>query len=274
MLNGGILVASVGVVTAPRRDSVQSLDRAFDLLEALAGGGELGVTELANRTGLVPSTVHRLLATLAKRGYAAQSAESGRYRLGYKVAEIAAGLEQGREHLRALAHPHLERISHETGETVNLVVLDGDRVVYVDQVEGTRRVRMFTAVGTAALAHTTGSGKAIMAYGPPEMLTKLYGGREPLERLTPGTLVTIAELEADFVRIRARGYALDEEEHEVGVGCIATPVLDHTGRPVAAISVSGPSTRVMRGDPSELGGLLGRHAAEVSAALGHRAAAA
>jgi DNA-binding IclR family transcriptional regulator len=273
VLNGGIILASVSAVTPPRRDSVQSLDRSLDLLEALAPGGELGVTELANRTGLVPSTVHRLLATLVKRGYVAQSAESGRYRLGYKVAEIAAGFEQGLARLRAVAHPHLERISHETGESVNLVVLDGDRVVYVDQVEGTRRVRMFTAVGTAALAHTTGAGKAILAHWPPEALSALFGGREPLERLTPSTLVTIAELEADFARIRARGYALDEEEHEIGVGCIATPVLDHAGRAVAAVSVSGPSTRVLRGDTDVLGGLLSRHAAEISATLGHRAAA-
>ena len=190
--------ASVRAVTAPRRDSVQSLDRAFDLLEALAGGQELGVTELAHRTELVPSTVHRLLATLAKRGYVAQSADSGRYRLGYKVAEIAGGLEQGLAQLRAVARPHLERISEQTGETVNLVVLDGDRVVYVDQVEGTRRVRMFTAVGTAALAHTTGSGKAIMAFGPPEAPAALYGDRE-LERLTNRTLTTLAALEDDEV---------------------------------------------------------------------------
>jgi DNA-binding IclR family transcriptional regulator len=134
-------------------------------------------------------------------------------------------------------------------------------------------VRMFTAVGTAALAHTTGSGKAIMAFGAPEALSTLYDGREPLERLTPSTLVTIAALEEDLARIRARGYALDAEEHELGVGCIATPVFDHTGRPVAAISVSGPSTRILHGDTNDLGGLLARHAAEASAALGHAAAA-
>jgi IclR family acetate operon transcriptional repressor len=260
-------------MTAPRRDSVQSLDRAFDLLEALAGGAELGVTELAQRTDLVPSTVHRLLATLSKRGYVAQSADTGRYRLGYKVAEIAGGLEQGLAHLRAVARPHLERISEQTGETVNLVVLDGERVVYVDQVEGTRRVRMFTAVGTAAPAHTTGSGKAILAYGTPGAAAALYADREPLERLTPGTLVTVAELEDDFARIRARGYALDEEEHEIGVGCIAAPVFDAAGAPVAAISVSGPTTRILHGDTGELAGLVVRHAAEASAALGSAAAA-
>ena len=145
-------------------------------------GGELGVTELANRTGLVPSTAHRLLHTLAKRGYVSQSRESGRYLLGYKVVEVASGLEHRLERLRAVARPHLEGIQRETGETVNLVVLDADRVVYVDQVEGSRNVRMFTTVGTSVPAHTTGSGKAIMAYGPPEALAALYGGREPLER--------------------------------------------------------------------------------------------
>src|ERR671915_469056 len=184
-----------------RRDSVQSLERAFDLLEALAPGGELGVTELANRTGLVPSTAHRLLHTLAKRGYVSQSSESGRYLLGYKVVEVASGLEQRLARLKAVARPHLERIQRATGETVNLVVLDADRVVYVDQVEGSRSVRMFTAVGTAALAHTTGSGKALIAAGPPDAVTALYGGREPLERLTAHTLVTLEALEDDFLRI-------------------------------------------------------------------------
>jgi DNA-binding IclR family transcriptional regulator len=261
------------VVTAPRRDSVQSLDRAFDLLEALAAGGELGVTELAHRTGLVPSTVHRLLATLAKRGYVAQGPGSGRYMLGYKVSEIASGLEQRLTRLRAAARPHLERISQETEETVNLVVLDADRVIYVDQVEGTRRVRMFTAVGTATLAHTTGSGKAILAHHQPGFAAELYAGREPLERLTPSTLVTVAALEEDFARIRARGYALDSEEHEAGVGCVATAVFDHAGAPVAAISVSGPTARILQGDREALGALLVRHAAEISGALGHRDAA-
>jgi IclR family acetate operon transcriptional repressor len=112
-----------------------------------------------------------------------------------------------------------------------------------------------------------------MAYAAPGAVAAVYAGREPLERLTPSTLVTIAALEEDFTRIRARGYALDAEEHELGVGCIATPVFDHTGRAVAAISVSGPTTRILHGDTNELGGLLSRHAAEASAALGHAVAA-
>jgi DNA-binding IclR family transcriptional regulator len=258
---------------ADRRDSVQSLERAFDLLEALASGGELGVTELANRTGLVPSTAHRLLHTLAKRGYVSQSTESGRYLLGYKVVEVASGLERRLERLRVVARPHLEGIQRATGETVNLVVLDADRVVYVDQVEGSRSVRMFTTVGTSVPAHTTGAGKAMMAAGPPEGAAALYADREPLERLTAHTLVTLEALEDDFVRIRRRGYAVDNEEHEEGVGCVATPVFDHGGRVCAAISVSGPSARVLHDNTAALGALLVEHAAAVSVALGYDAAA-
>ena len=256
-----------------RRDSVQSLERAFDLLEALAAGGELGVTELAARTGLVPSTAHRLLHTLIKRGYVIQSTESGRYLLGYKVVEVASGLEHRLERLRVVARPHLEGIQQATGETVNLVVLDADRVVYVDQVEGSRNVRMFTAVGSSVPAHTTGSGKAMMAYAPSEAVVALYAGREPLERLTPRTLVTVEALEDDFTRIRRDGYAIDNEEHEEGVGCVATAVFDHTGRPCAAISVSGPTARILHARTSELGELLVEHAGQVSEALGHRAVA-
>jgi IclR family acetate operon transcriptional repressor len=257
-------------VSTARRDSVQSLERAFDLLEALAEGGELGVTELAERTGLVPSTAHRLLATLTKRGYVTQNTISGRYLLGYKVVEVASGLERGLERLRVVARPHLEGIQRATGETVNLVVLDADRVVYVDQVEGSRSVRMFTTVGTSVPAHTTGSGKAIMAAGPPDAAATLYGGREPLERLTAHTLVTLEALEDDFLRIRRRGYAIDNEEHEEGVGCVATPLFDHTGRPCAAISVSGPSARIVHADTAELGALLVEHSGQISDALGYR----
>jgi DNA-binding IclR family transcriptional regulator len=255
-----------------RRESVQSLERAFDLLEVLASGGELGVTELAHRTGLVPSTAHRLLHTLAKRGYVSQSSETGRYLLGYKVVEVASGLEHRLGRLRVVARPHLEAIQRETGETVNLVVLDADRVVYVDQVEGSRQVRMFTTVGTSVPAHTTGSGKAILANGPSETVEALYGGRE-LPQLTAHTLTTLDALEADFALIRRRGYALDEEEHEEGVGCVAVAVFDHTGRPTAAISVSGPSVRILGDNVTRLGPLLIEHAAQVSDALGFRDAA-
>jgi IclR family acetate operon transcriptional repressor len=254
----------------PRRDSVQSLERALDLLEALAGGDELGVTELASRTQLVPSTAHRLLATLAKRGYVTHNSESGRYVLGYKVVEVATGLQHSLSRLRAVARPHLEGIQKATGETTNLVVRDGNRVVYVDQVEGSRSVRMFTIVGAAALAHTTASGKAILAFGPSEAVASLYEGRTDLEGSTPRTLTTLKALRNDLKRTARRGYAIDNEEHEEGVSCVAVPIFDYAGEACAAISISGPTARILHDGTADLGTLLREHAGEISAALGHK----
>ena len=153
-------------------------------------------------------------------------------------------LEHRLERLRVVARPHLEGIQRETGETVNLVVLDADRVVYVDQVEGSRQVRMFTTVGTSVPAHTTGSGKAILANGPSEAFDALYGGREPLQKLTEHTLTTLDALEDDFARIRRRGYALDEEENELGAYCIGAPVFGLDREVVGAISISVPTVRL------------------------------
>jgi DNA-binding IclR family transcriptional regulator len=245
---------------------VQSLDRALDLLEALAAADELGVSEIAGMTGLVPSTAHRLLATLVARGYAAQSPNSGRYLLGYKLLELTSGLQDRLERLVATARPHLEAIQSETGETTNLVVLEGRDVVYVDSVSGTRSVRLFTEIGRAIPAHTSGAGKALLAWRDPQDVEALLG-HAPLAPSTPKTLTTLEALQDDLVRIRRRGYSTDDEEHELGVACVATPIFDHAGLPMAAISVSGPTPRILHADTADLAGVLREHAQEVSVAL-------
>jgi IclR family acetate operon transcriptional repressor len=245
------------------RQRVQSLDRALDLLEALAGAEELGVSELAARTGLVPSTAHRLLATLVARGYAAQNPATGRYLTGYKLLELTSGLQDRLGRLRAAARPHLEAIQRETGETTNLVVLEGRNAVYVDTVAGSRSVRLFIEVGQAIPAHTSGSGKALLAWRSPADLAALLDG-EPLAASTPRTLTALPALEADLAQVRRQGYAIDDEEHELGVACVATPVLDTAGQALAAISVTGPAPRM---DAGRLAELLREHARQVSAAL-------
>jgi DNA-binding IclR family transcriptional regulator len=249
---------------------VQSLDRALDLLEALASAGELGVSDLAARTGLVPSTAHRLLATLVDRGYAAQSAAGGRYLIGYKLLELASGLQDRVESLKLAAREHLEAIQRETGETTNLVVLEGHDVVYVDKVDGTRSVRLFLEVGRAIPAHTSGAGKAILAWRSTEDVAALLGG-EPLPRSTARTITTLDALEDDLQRIRRRGFATDNEEHEEGVACVGTPVFDHRGISVAALSISGPTPRILNADTADLGALLREHSEAVSAKLGYTA---
>lgn len=230
----------------------------------------MGVSEVALQSGLVVSTAHRLLAGLADRGYVAHDRVTGRYSLGYKVVELAAGLKARTAGLRAAARSELEALQAATGETTNLVILEADRVVYVDQVEGSHSVRMFTELGSSALAHTTGSGKAILAHRSPAAIAKLYPpAHEPFERLTPRTLTTLAALHGDFVRIRRRGYALDSEEHEPGVTCVATAVFDGNGHACGALSISGPTARIVSADARELGQMLRRHAAVVSAGLGY-----
>jgi IclR family acetate operon transcriptional repressor len=130
-------------------------------------------------------------------------------------------------------------------------------------------MRMFTTVGAAVLAHTTASGKAMLAQGQPDSVVELYSKDGKLERLTPRTLTTVEALQKDLERIARRGYAIDNEEHEEGVSCVAAAIFDHTDRPCGAISISAPTARIVHADTSELGSLLREHAAEISADLGH-----
>ncbi|WP_053227197.1 IclR family transcriptional regulator [Solirubrobacter soli] len=246
---------------------VQSLERALDLLEALAGADDLGVSEIAARTGLVPSTAHRLLGTLVARGYASQNPTTGRYLLGYKLLELTSGVQDRLGRLRTAARPHLEAIQEETGETTNLVVLEGRDVVYIESVSGTRSVRLHTEVGRSIPAHTSGAGKALLAWRDPSDVVTLLDGA-PLAPSTPRTLTTLDALQEDLAKIRRRGYSTDNEEHELGVACVATPVLDRAGRAIAAISVSGPISRILNAETPDLAGLLREHAEVVSSSLG------
>jgi IclR family acetate operon transcriptional repressor len=243
---------------------VQSLERALDLLEALATADELGVSEIAAQTGLVPSTAHRLLGTLVARGYASQNPATGRYMLGYKLLELTSGVQDRLGRLRTAARPHLEAIQGETGETTNLVVLEGRDVVYIESVSGTRSVRLHTDVGRSIPAHTSGAGKALLAWREPDDVAALLEGA-PLAPSTPHTITTLPALQDDLAKIRRRGYATDNEEHELGVACVATPILDHAGLPLAAISVSGPTPRMR--ETAQIADLLRGHAEQAAKEL-------
>lgn len=247
---------------------VQSVSRAIDVLEALVGADELGLTDLGERTGLRPSTAHRLLATLAARGYVIQSPDSGRYALSFKLLELSSTLRERSDRLRSLARPRLETIQRLTGETANLTVVEGRQAVYVDQVASTKLVRIFTQVGRSVPAHTTGAGKAVLAYRGDEAIERLYA-HGPLERLTNRTITDLDQLKAELRRVRGRGYAVDREEHEQGVTCIAAAILDDDGTARAAISVSGLTTRLLRTEQTDLGELLSMEAREISQALGY-----
>ncbi|NEE04547.1 IclR family transcriptional regulator [Phytoactinopolyspora halotolerans] len=222
----------------PESGGVQSLDRAIDLLEILTDlGGDAGLSELASRSGLALPTIHRLLRTLVNRGYVRQL-PSRRYTLGPRVVRL--GEAAGRQ-LGVGTKPHLERLAHELGESVNLAILDGDMVVYVAQAASTRSMRMFTEVGRRVHCHSTGVGKMVLAQLADDDVHKIIASAG----LPPATEHSITDIEALFAEldsIRKRGHAVDDGEQEIGVRCFAVPV---SGTPTpAALSVSGPAVRV------------------------------
>lgn len=220
---------------------VQSLERALDILEVLSRSErEMGVTEISPAVGLANGTTHRLLSTLTRRGYARQVSGTRKYTLGPRTITLASS---GRERLGPLARPFLEELMEISQESSNLAALDRNSVVYISQVPASRMVRMFTEPGNRVPAHASGTGKALLAHQPPEVVDSILGKGE-LPRFTAHTITDVNQLKDELERIRERGYAVDSEEAEEGVRCLAAPVLGAEGRVVAAMSISGPTSRL------------------------------
>lgn len=217
---------------------VQSVERVIDLLELLADApGEVSLARLAEGTGLPPSTVHRLLGTLVRRGYA-RRLPSRRYVLGPRLVLLG---ERSTSTLGALARPHLAWLVDQIGETANLALLDGERVVYAAQVPSRHSVRMFTEVGRRVRLHCTGVGKVLLARQPPAVARDILL-RAGLPARTERTVTDPDELLAALPGIAAQGFAVDDGEQEAGVRCLAVPVPG--GVVEAALSVSGPEGRL------------------------------
>ncbi|GII78298.1 IclR family transcriptional regulator [Sphaerisporangium rufum] len=225
--------------------SVQSVDRALDVLEALAEhGGAASLSQIAARTGLPYGTIHRLLRALLDRGYVRQESDR-RYALGSTLVRLGGAAERL---VGTWARPYLEKLVALSGETANLAVMEGNFVVYIAQAASSRRLRMFAEVGRRVLPHSTAVGKVLLAARPDaaEVLA-----RTGLPRRTPHTVVSAPEMLAELDLVRARGYAADLGEEEPGVHCLAVPVRDGD-RVVAAMSVSGPAGRIDALDRAEL----------------------
>jgi DNA-binding IclR family transcriptional regulator len=235
---------------------IRSVGRSLDVLEALTAADELRLTEIAEAVHLLPSTTHRVLATLLERGYVAQNPATGRYLLGHKVLEIGSQIARRASLLRSLAQVHLVDVREATGETSALVLLNGDRVVYVAQEAGTQSVRLIADLGVSFPAHTAAGGRAILAFSPADTVDAVLSHPE----LGVTSQAEGRRLVAELEEIRGRGWAIDDERLEDGVVCVAAPVFGHTGLPMAAISVSGPSGRMQRLGYESVGALLAREA--------------
>lgn len=245
---------------------LSSVQNALRVLRALSEEDPgVGVTELAGRLGLAKSTCHRLLSTLAADGFVRQL-EDGRYSLGLTLWELGSRVV-GRLELREVAHPILEKLRNETGETVHLALLDGDAVVYIDRFESQSTLTLFRRIGFRAPAHVTSSGKAILAYSPPEVVDRVVDAG--LRKVGPGSITSRRKLLAALEEARNEGCVVSTEESEAGVASVGAPVFDHRGGVVGSISVAGPTQRLSKGKLPSLKREVRMAAQEISRGLGH-----
>ncbi|WP_413966363.1 IclR family transcriptional regulator [Actinacidiphila polyblastidii] len=248
-------------VTADRAGGVQSLERAFDLLERMADqGGEVGLSELSAGSGLPLPTIHRLMRTLVACGYVRQQ-PNRRYALGPRLIRLGEGASRL---LGTWARPYLAELVEATGETANMALLDGDEVVYVAQVPSRHSMRMFTEVGRRVLPHSTGVGKALLAAVPPQEVRALLA-RTGMPAATERTITEPDAFLAELAHIREMGYAVDDSEQEIGVRCLAVTVPDSPT--AAAISISGPAGRVTEAATDKIVPVLHEVAGRLAIAL-------
>lgn len=242
------------------------MDRALALLRYLAvHPGAHGVRALGGALDLSPSTVFRLLESLARTGFVRRDAASGKYAIGVGAVHLGLAALSALD-LTAVAPPTLETLAAETGESVFLAVLDEGEIVYLMKEEGRRSIRTTAELGSRRPAHCTALGKAILATLPPEEARSLLEARG-MPRFTPKTITSLPEFWQELARVRLVGYAVDREEIEEGLVCLAAAIRDHTGQTVAAISVAGPSGRVLPHE-ERYGERVAAAALEISQGLG------
>jgi len=256
--------------------SIQTVTNALALLEAFESAPSLGVSELSRRLALHKNNVFRLLATLEERGFVEQEPGGDRYRLALRCLELGQAFVRSRNLLRE-AQPLLDALAAELGESAHLAVLSDFEVVHLAGAQPDQLLLAGLRVGRRLPAHATALGKALLAFSP-EPLRQAYDAQvvsAGLAARTSATLTDRAKLLEHLHAVASRGVALDLEECERGVACAAAPVVDGTGRLVAAISVSGPSSRLVE---DALAGPVARRVAAcadtLSARLGCAAALA
>ncbi len=248
---------------------IQSVARALSIVDILAKArGELALNEIAVRLSLPKSTVHGLISTLKDFGYIEQSAFTGKYKLGVRFFEVGHIVAQGWE-VRTVAAPYVNQLLEELGETVHLVVLDKQEVLYIDKRESSRSLRIASQVGMRLPAHCTGVGKVLMAHLSAEERRELID-KKGLPRFTRNTLTDVEALDDELTRVRIQGFAIDNEEIMDSLRCVAAPIRDQSGNVISAISLSGPVSR-MKGERFEKAIRRVRETAEeISACLGYR----
>jgi DNA-binding IclR family transcriptional regulator len=230
------------MVEQKRPVGINSIHRALTMMEIMAHRQRpLGVSELGRIMGLDPATVYRILATLTAAGWVQRNEDNHRYSLSLKLTYLGASVNQ-HDLLRQQAQASLKRLAQESGETAHLAVLDGGEVVFLAHEMGSHFLAVNVDLLSRGPSYCTAVGKAILgALSPFQVEMRLSG--VTFERRTPNTIVSLPDLQAHLRRVRAQGYAVDDEEYSVGVRCVAAPIFQE-GQPIASIGLTGPAVRV------------------------------
>lgn len=243
----------------------QSLGKGLRVLELLCEHREMSVSDVARELGLNRATSHRYLSTLRELGYVEMTASS-HFRLTLKIMELGMKLAE-RFEIRRIARPHMVELAAEFKETVNLGHWDGKGMVLIDKVESDEHLRLNSPIGLSLPAYCTASGKAILSFMPREEV-ELYLRMTKLDLIGPNTITTPEGLRRELEITRERGYAIEDDEHTVGLRCVGAPIFDHRGIPAYAMAVAGPSGRFTSERVEEIQYFLRRHCRAVSKLMG------
>jgi DNA-binding IclR family transcriptional regulator len=255
-------VAKSGPGAAP----VGVISKVLRILEALQGSSAgLGLKAICDLTGIHKSTAHRFLKHLEREGYLVRT-EAGAYLIGPRLSQMSTRGSQGAT-LQAVARPILWELWKSTQETVNLAVLDQGTVLYVDVIESPHEFRLSSRVGTRRSLHVTALGKALAAFLPAELRASVLSTIK-FQPATPKTIMNLVQFRQELEKIRRQGYAVDDEEAVQGARCVSAPILNADREPIAAVSVSGPVTRVSPNQVAALAGAVSSAARAISAAMG------
>jgi IclR family transcriptional regulator, KDG regulon repressor len=248
---------------------IQSIERAADVLEVfLTTSPELSVKEISEKLQLSKSTVHGIIKTLEHRGYLEQNPEDLKYKLGIKLFKLGNFVSKHFD-IGNIARPIIRDLANELNETVHLVTLQRDEVVYIEKVEGPRALTIYSHIGKRAPVHCTGVGKAILAHLSETEVDRLLLSAS-LEAFTEYTMTDMNEIKKHLVSVRETGYAVDDEEIELGLKCIAAPIFNHKGNVIASISCAAPKMRLDEEMlPKVIAGIK-RAASEISKSLGYK----
>lgn len=236
---------SVNKSTKPK-NLVQSIERVSMILDVLGEFPQgIGFGDLSTKVDLSKGTIHRLLSTLAYLDYVRQDTETKKYNLGFKLVELGNRLLSQID-FRTEARSFLVELAEDTKETVHLVILDQNEVLYIDKVESNSNptgLRMASMLGARIPAHCCAVGKVLLAALPEEELEKMVRSKG-LPKRTENTIIDLGKLKEHLQLVRENGYALDQEENEIGIHCVAAPIRDQRGEVIAAISISVPVSRI------------------------------